>query len=204
MGRFKSSLFLLILFILEITYVVNAEGTDVLKASELISPMPTVTAIPSPTPTPTPYFKPVNFSIPAIGINTNIEYVGADYDGRMGVPQDFNNVGWYRDGFKPGEKGNSVIDGHYDTVTGAPAVFYNLAKLKQGDYIYVTREDGKKIIFQIEDVQTYPFDQVPLVDIISSSDLSKLNLITCEGWFNYKTHNYSHRTVVYSSLVGEE
>lgn len=202
MGSFKVPLILAIILIIELVLWASGDLSHVLasKITPTLIPTATPTPSPTPTPTPTPYPLPLRFTIPKLSVNTQIEYVSADSDGRMGVPQDSNNVGWYSLGFKPGEKGNAVIDGHYDTVTGAPATFYNIGKLVPGDEIQVTREGGIVHTFIVTDVQIYPYDGVPLLDLLAPSDSKNLNLITCEGWFNNATHNYSHRTVVYSTL----
>ncbi len=158
------------------------------------------TILPSPTPTPTPP-PPVRFMIPKLGIDAGIEPVGNDNNGVMLLPQETDKVGWYYLGFKPGEKGNAVIGGHLDLVTGAPAVFYNLRSLAIGDIIEVVDEHGTQRIFTVVRTQSYPYDEAPINEIFDKSDYAHLNLITCTGIFNQTTHNYSHRLVIYTTLL---
>ncbi|MCL4366235.1 class F sortase [Patescibacteria group bacterium] len=143
---------------------------------------------------------PKTITIPKIGVDAVVEQVGEDSSGKMDVPKKSADVGWYSLGYKPGEKGSAVLDGHLDTVTGAPAVFYDIDKLEIGDQVIVTDEAGKTLIFEVVSVQSYPFDQVPLQEVFGSSDKPKLNLITCTGVWNTGSRNYSNRLVVYTEL----
>lgn len=144
--------------------------------------------------------EPLNISIPKINVSADIESVGQDSEGKMDVPEGVFNVGWYNLGFKPGEKGSAVMAGHLDTITGAPAVFYNISKLQAGDRIIVTDKKGKTLNFEVSGVQSYAFDKVPLQEVFTSTDKPRLNLITCVGTWDVGTRNYSERLVVYTEL----
>ncbi len=142
---------------------------------------------------------PKTLAIPKINLaDVPIEFVGKDSLGRMDIPKNVMDTAWYKLGFKPGEKGSAVIDGHLDTVTGAPAVFYNLNQLQKGDEISVTDNNGKKYKFAVEKIATYDFDKLPLQEIFASQDKSRLNLITCNGSWDNASRNYSKRMVVYA------
>lgn len=156
---------------------------------------------PSPTPIKIIPSTPMYLEVPKIGINTFIEPVGLDPGGKMGVPESIESVGWYSLGVKPGENGNAVIDGHLDTITGAPAVFYNLNLLEVGDLITVIDEKNQRFVFKVIDKRSYKFDVFPLQDIFGEFNKSRLNLITCEGYFDNRIQNYTHRTVIFSELV---
>lgn len=153
-----------------------------------------------PTPSVEEIAIPQNIFIPRINITAFVEQVGQDAGGKMDVPKEVMNVGWYQLGFKPGEKGNAVMAGHLDTVTGAPAVFYNLSQLQIGDQVIVTDVNGKNLTFEVVKVQNYPFNQVPLEEVFGPSEKRMLNLITCVGTWNTGSRNYSHRLVVYTEL----
>jgi LPXTG-site transpeptidase (sortase) family protein len=166
------------------------------------TPEPLVTIIPTATPTPTPIAGiPVQLSIPRIGLKAPIEGVGTNYEGTMLVSDDLANVGWYSQGFRPGEFGNSVIAGHLDSPYG-PAIFWNLPNLIQGDEIQITDDRNKTYTFIVQNTVTYEFNAVPIADVFGSSSQKRLNLITCVGWFNHQTKNYSHRLIV-SALLKE-
>lgn len=144
---------------------------------------------------------PVLISIPKLGINAQVEYVGLDQQGKMDVPKNYKNVAWFKLGYKPGEKGNSVIAGHLDTISGAPAVFFNIYSLNIGDEIIVKGEDGTELVYRVSEKRIYDFDKFPLEEVFGSRDNSRLNLITCDGVFNQNTSNYSQRVVIYSDQV---
>jgi sortase A len=141
---------------------------------------------------------PTRIEIPAIGVDTKVESVGFDTTGkRMANPMDTRNTAWFSMGYRPGEKGTAVISGHLDQVSGAPAVFYNLKKLKPGDLIFVYDAD-ERIRYEVTEVKTYPWNKVPL-EKIHATRIAGLNLITCEG--SFVGGNYTHRTVVYSKQL---
>lgn len=195
----KKLLFLLIIFV--VTFFVFTRINAAKKTQKVISTI-THVAQPTPSPTTTPITVgiPSTISIPAINVNAPIESVGMDAQGRMGVPNIETDTAWYKYGYKPGEKGSAVIDGHFDTPTGAPAVFYDLSKLQTGDTITVTDNMSKTYTFVVTEVTSYPYDQLPMQTIFASTDKSRLNLITCDGTWNRGAHNYSNRAVIYSVL----
>lgn len=143
---------------------------------------------------------PQTLSIPKLGVTASVESVGMDSQGRMDVPSDPDDVAWYNLGFKPGQKGSAVIDGHFDKPSGAPAVFYNLSQLQAGDKLIVTDTNGQKYTFAVTDSKAYPYDSLPMQAIFDSTDKPRLNLITCDGVWNKNQKNYSQRLVVYAEL----
>lgn len=150
---------------------------------------------------PEPVVEPVTFSIPKLGVNSvTVESVGLDKENKMDIPRDENNVAWYNMGAKPGELGNAVIAGHFDKKSGAPAVFYEIGKLKPGDELKTWDREGKERIFEVTEVKTYALEEFPLEEVFGLGDKSRLNLITCEGEYNKSSKLYSHRLVVYSEL----
>ena len=146
---------------------------------------------------------PVTIEIPAINVKTQIEQVGTLKDGRMDVPKDPDNVGWYEPGTLPGAPGNAVLAGHVDDLT-SPAVFYDLHKLKNGDKIMVTDAEGQTLTFEVYEQKTFPRLDAPIEDIFGFSFASTLNLITCSGDFDPETTERAERTVIYTKLVEEE
>lgn len=143
---------------------------------------------------------PVTLTIPRYNVTAKIESVGLDSKKRMDIPKNFNNVAWYNLGFKPGEKGSAVIDGHVDTPTGAPAVFANISRLNAGDEIKIQDSNDRMYIFVVKKVTAYPYDQLPMQAIFNTTDRPRLNLITCAGTWDKINKNYSERTVVYAEI----
>jgi sortase A len=170
------------------------------KGQVLVQQAPKNSQIPTVNPTPSPGI-PEEISIPKINVNAVVESVGMDSQGRMDVPKNAIDTAWYSPGFKPGIKGSAVIDGHYDRVTGAPAVFWNLKLLSTGDMITVTDNNGKKYMFSVIQVAKYPDDNFPLKEVFAEANVPMLNLITCNGVWDKVAKNYSNRLVVYSRLI---
>jgi hypothetical protein len=145
--------------------------------------------------------KPVSFRVPRLGIDTTVEEVGLDDEGAMDVPSNDVNVAWFGLGYRPGMVGSSVIAGHFDRVTGEPAVFYDLNLLEPGDQVMVVDEDGKEQIFSVQEKTEYLTDQFPTGEVFGASDEKILNLITCDGTWDPVNKSYSNRLVVSAKLV---
>lgn len=143
---------------------------------------------------------PAKLIIPALGVNANVEPVTVDSQNHMAVPKNIYNVGWYSLGATPGQIGNAVIDGHYNTPTGAPNVFYYLNTLQSGDTIEVVDTNNQTFTYTVSEVEDYPVNQIPLEEIFGSSNQAKLILITCSGVWDRSVHNYTDRTVVFADL----
>jgi len=143
---------------------------------------------------------PIRLTISRVGIDTVVESVGKSEGGEVGVPQDAKNAAWYNPGIVPGAPGNAVIAGHLDDKKGR-AAFWRLRELKVGDTVTVVDQAGKQQVFAVIEVASYPYDQAPLNKIFGFDLEHDLNLITCTGRWNSKTHTYSKRLVVYTRLV---
>lgn len=154
----------------------------------------------SPTPEEIEPTNPVTISIPSLNVTADVEHVGKDSEDRMDVPKEVMNAAWYELGALPGEYGNSVIAGHYDTPTGEPSIFYEINTLLPGDEIVVTDENGMEFVFNVTDVITYDNDNFPIKTVFGSHEKKRLNLITCAGIFDKEKRDYSDRTVVFSEL----
>jgi sortase A len=182
----------------------NSES-GTLNASDVAPGSNTLGVTSNVTPIPDPVVEPVTFTIPKLGVqNVKVESVGLDKENKMDIPKDENNVAWYNMGAKPGELGNAVIAGHFDKKTGAPAVFYEIGKLKPGDELKTKDRDGQERTFIVTEVKTYELSEFPLEEVFGLGDKARLNLITCEGTYDKTSQLYSHRLVVYSELKSQE
>ncbi len=144
---------------------------------------------------------PMLLTIPALGVQTKVEYVGVDKDNNMDIPKDPFNVAWFKPGTVPGNPGNAVMDGHLDWYGVKQAVFFNLDKLKPGDRAYVRDDKGRDRAFVVTANTTCLFNKCPLADIYGPTASNHLNLITCAGVFNKSTQNYDKRNIVYTEMV---
>ena len=143
---------------------------------------------------------PEKLIIPKLNVRANVESVGEDDSGRMDVPKDDLNVAWWKYGAKPGGLGNAVLAGHLDTKIGDPAVFYELNNLEVGDEITVKDIENNTLTFIVSAKEIYIDDSFPLDEVFGATDKTRLNLITCTGYFDRGEKNYSDRLVVYSEL----
>ena len=125
--------------------------------------------------------------------------MGLTADGKLQVPSNFERVGWWAFGHKPGEPGPAVLEGHVDSTKG-PAVFYALRKLEAGDEIKVVRRDRSAATFVVDHLDSYPKNAFPSLDVYGPTDASTLRLITCTGSFSEARHSYRENLVVYANL----
>src|SRR5258708_25545104 len=79
--------------------------TAILTINQSISTTPMVSLSPTPG-------IPQTISIPKISVTSPIEQVSQDKNGQMETPLHAENTGWYSLGFRPGQKGNALIDEH--------------------------------------------------------------------------------------------
>lgn len=210
---------LLIILNLTLMFGILAVGADTLVAqSNQTGRKNTVTqrierieVIEEATPTPTlvpeedpikkvPVQRPVGIEIPSISLFAQVEEIGVTQDNVMEVPTDGSKVGWYSLGNKPGSVGRAILNGHYDTTTGKPAVFYHLRSLNRGDIIYLKMEGQDELLFQVEDVISEPWKSFPEELIYGPTDRKELALITCDGVWNPIEKSYSKRLVVFATL----
>jgi LPXTG-site transpeptidase (sortase) family protein len=160
---------------------------------------PTATLLP-PTATPAPVIgQPVRLKIPTIRVDAAIEYVGVTPTGEMDTPKNYSNTAWYQLGPRPGERGNAAIAGHVDSKTGK-AVFWDLARLKPGDEVFVDGDDGVTRRFVVVDLASYDRNNAPLEQIFGQTSEFHLNLITCDSTstFDRSKGSYAANVVVYT------
>jgi hypothetical protein len=140
---------------------------------------------------------PARIQIPAIRVDAGLGRVGLQSDGTIAVPSDWNQPAWYTDGPAPGAQGPAVIVGHLDSNTG-PAVFWRLAKLKPGDAILITQQDGSQLRYHVTSVGAFARDHFPTGEVYGPTPESVLRLITCGGTYDWSAHRYSANVVVFA------
>lgn len=125
-----------------------------------------------------------------------VEEVGVEEGGILGVPKSWQTTGWYKDGAKPGEEGNVVIDGHYDTNTGAPGAFWELKDLQVGDKVVLTDLLGREFDYKVTEKSSIGITDPDRAKVFSSSKQKELTLITCGGVWDYASGTYNKRLVI--------
>ncbi|MGI9597621.1 MAG: class F sortase, partial [Acidimicrobiales bacterium] len=140
---------------------------------------------------------PTAVRIPALDVNASTTPLGIRDDGKIEVPQDYQQTGWWRDGPEPGEVGPAVILGHVDSYEG-PAVFYGLETLSVGESIHIDRVDGSTVTFVVERIEQHPKDDFPTLDVYGPTDESELRLVTCGGSFDREARSYRDNVIVFA------
>ncbi len=145
--------------------------------------------------------EPVSLEIKSIGLNLNLIPVGVDDEGVMETPKNWFEAGWYIKGGMPGEPKNLVINGHYDTNTGAPAAFYNLKALGFGDVVEVKDKYGRIFNYKVVILSYLDVKDPSRLEVLKDEEgKSTLTLITCSGDYFWES-GYDKRLVVKAELL---
>jgi sortase A len=146
---------------------------------------------------------PVRLKIPALAIDTSIEYVGLTADGAMDLQKNPDTVAWYKLGPRPGEKGSAVIAGHYGWENGKGSVFNNLHTLQAGDKLHIEGDRGTTATFVVRRQQNYAPDADATSVFRSDDGKAHLNLVTCNGTWDNARQSYTNRLVIFTDHVTE-
>lgn len=145
---------------------------------------------------------PVGLTIESLGVDAPVGEYGVDNQGRMDVPDNITEVGWYKFGPSPGEDGSAVLAAHVDLAGPGRGLFYDLDELEPGDMVTVTYSDGSAADFEVFARSTYLKTELPLDTIFSRSGKPVLTLVTCGGGFSRSANSYDSNVVVYAVPVG--
>ncbi|ASN07121.1 class F sortase [Virgibacillus necropolis] len=146
---------------------------------------------------------PATIKIESIGVEAPVERVGLQKDGKMDVPKDYRNAGWYKSGAKPGEQGSAVLAGHVNDPKGK-GIFWDLNKLEVGDEVKISDESGETLVFKVVDKKAYDLGEAPVEQIFGYTPRRMLNLITCTGDYIQDIGTHNQRLVVYTELVDKK
>lgn len=152
-----------------------------------------------------PPSRPVRIEIPALDLKAKIHEVGLAGDGSIAAPpmRRADEAGWYEEGPTPGQFGPAVIVGHVDDRRG-PAVFHELASIRPGAHIKITRRDDQVAVFRVTGIKQYDKSALPADEVYGDFSRPGLRLITCGGrWVGGET-GYADNIVVFATLVGAE
>ena len=147
--------------------------------------------------------NPLRLVIPTIGVNAFVEQLGIQANGDLATPTQhpWDDVGWYKLGPHPGERGSAVIDGHLDRPGGYQAVFWSLHDVHVGDEVLVVNGAGKTLHFRVTRMAFYAPQAAPIQDIFGNGGGIYLNLLTCAGDWIPSEKQTTLRLVVYTSLA---
>jgi hypothetical protein len=151
---------------------------------------------------------PTHLSIPAIGVDVDLDPLGLNPDGSMATPPvtEPSRAGWFEPGVKPGDPGPAVVAGHVSgrpagATASVPGVFARLGELHPGDSIEIARDDGTTTVWRVSAVDTYPKDAFPTAAIFGDTPGPALRLITCGGIYDPAVHHYDSNVVASADLV---
>ncbi len=146
-------------------------------------------------------FNPVKIEIDGVIGILEIEQVGVESGGRLGVPNSWQNAGWYVGSAKPGEKGNVIIDGHYTTSNGSPAAFWGLKKIKVDDTVILQDELKRNFTYEVVDIYYVDIQDPQRTKVFEDNGEAELTLITCSGVWVPAEGTYNKRLVVKAKLI---
>ncbi len=145
--------------------------------------------------------QPRIIGIPRLGLVAKVTKLGIEPSGRLEVPSNADDVGWFSGGARPGEEGPAVLVGHVDSMTGS-AVFVDLHLLRVGDVVAVQDSRGHARTFEVTRIRQVPKSRFPTSTVYGETRGSTLRLITCAGRFDPKVGHYSDNLVVFARAVG--
>ncbi|WP_420111060.1 class F sortase [Pseudactinotalea sp.] len=144
--------------------------------------------------------EPAHLRVASIGIDEDLVDLGLQPDGTMEVPSDWDRVGWFSGGGRPGGRGPTVMAGHVDSPTQA-AVFYRLTELEVGDVVEVTDVEGTLHTYEVYRVADMPKDDYPTHEVFGAVNADELRLITCTGDFDQAQGRHADNRVVFAAAV---
>jgi LPXTG-site transpeptidase (sortase) family protein len=118
--------------------------------------------------------------IPAIDVAAHAVDLGLERDGSLEVPKRYDEVGLWKRGPEPGERGPAVVAGHVDSKT-APAVFFKLRELRRGDRVRWEGENGVTERFVVTRTEEHPKADFPTRRVYGETRRAELRLVTCSG-----------------------
>lgn len=146
--------------------------------------------------------EPTSLEIPSIGVrSTHFVPLSIQRNGTISVPGTAQEVGLYDAGPTPGQLGPSVLAAHVDTPSGVPGIFHELRRVKVGDVVKVTRQDGSHLTFTVDRVQAFEKTQFP-TELVYRGDFTQaeIRLVTCGGPTDSR-NEYRDNVVVFGHLT---
>lgn len=169
------------------------------------NPAPAAEATAEPTPSPTTNAPTVRMTIETIDVDAPVVTMGLEDGGIPEVPLNGEDVAWYDFSTRPGEGSNAVFAAHV-TWSKAPAVFWDLKELKEGDTIRLAALDGTEYVYRVFASYEVDPDDPDSLKVMAPTDRDIVTLITCGGtWVPDPSErfggDYTARLIVQAELV---
>jgi hypothetical protein len=174
------------------TVVVPAVATEPGPATEPVTSPPAPVA---------PAAVPVSLRIDDIGVEADVLQVGIAPDGSLEIPERVSDVGWFREGVRPGEPGSAVVVGHVDAASQGPGAFFFLSELAIGARVSVLDDRGTRQEFEVVARREYRKAELPIDSLFGRGGPAVLTLITCGGEFDPDAGSYDSNIVVHAVPV---
>ena len=206
-NKAKKFIFFLLLtaFLFGGGYLAYTRGllSDFIKKKEVVIEQPAQEQASVFEPVMKPIFMPpVHISIKERNISADIVEVGLQADGTLDTPKKWNEAGWYKNGAKPGEEGNVIINAHFDDNLGRPAAFWQLKNATVGDTVLLEDSLGRLYAYQIVDSFLVDIKDPDRLEVLEDTKgKSELTLITCGGIWLPGQSTYDKRLVVKAELI---
>lgn len=185
---------------------ITLAGCSTVPAQTSVAPAAAVAPAPAATGFPAlGQSTPTRVSVPRLGIDSSLVALGLNPDHTVAVPplDQVGQAGWYRYGPTPGAQGPAVILGHIDG-DGHQGVFSNLARMRPGDTIDATRQDGTVAEFTVSHIDLAPKTNFPTRAVYGQTSDAELRLISCGGVLDRQAHSYESNVVVYAVLTAKK
>src|SRR4051812_42372417 len=111
--KVRSVYFFVIFLIIFCTLPVVSEEAEIISPSTE-NTVPTLGLLSGISTAEAHVVTPHTLTIPSIKVNAPVIATGLSTDGRMEVPNNFTQIGWYKFGAHPGEVGSMVMGAHVD------------------------------------------------------------------------------------------
>jgi hypothetical protein len=144
---------------------------------------------------------PVSLRIDDLGVEANVLQVGIAPDGSLEVPEQVSDVGWFREGARPGQPGAAVVVGHVDSASQGPGAFFLLRDVTIGTRISVLDDQATRQDFEVVARREYRKVALPIDSLFRRDGPAVLTLVTCGGKFDVETRSYDSNIVLHAVPV---
>ena len=126
--------------------------------------------------------EPAALEVPSLEVDSPLLRLGQQ-DGKdlVELPNPVTKPGWFEKSATPGEPGVATIVGYIERGPEEPGAFVQLAKLKEGHEIHVSRDNGSTATFTVDKIEYYAEGEMPAEEVYTPSDRPELRIITCGG-----------------------
>ncbi len=139
---------------------------------------------PLPLPAMVPPIEPVRVRIPTIFVDLGVEPSVIE-EGFFSVP--WAALGHHAGSVTPGRPGNAVLVGH--------VLHLPLGRVATGDPVELVAADDRVARWRVVAIRTVPGHETAFIEADHGGPV-RLTLYTCEGAYDWRTGEYSHRRVV--------